>query len=123
MATGIFSTTRVASEGLALALVSAALAGITAARLTAGADNHGGLNGVTHAQVTLAAQRLATGDLNGASAWLPGVPVTLLRQHYADAFHLLTHVLAAITALAALATLHYLGSSERRRASSTPSRT
>jgi hypothetical protein len=38
----------------------------------------------------------------------------LLRQHYADAFHLLTYGLAAITVLAALATLRYLGVGERQ---------
>ncbi|SIO47238.1 MFS transporter [Paraburkholderia phenazinium] len=127
MATGIFSTTRVAGEGLALAMVSAALAGIVAARLTPVvaalaplAPGHklmaaGG--GAPRTAIDLAAQRLATGDLSGASTLLPGVSLAMLRQHYADAFHLLTYGLAAITVLAALATLRYLGLGDRQGAS------
>jgi hypothetical protein len=117
MATGIFSTTRVAGEGLALAMVGAALAGIVAARLAPGATAATG--GSLRTPIDLAAQRLATGDLNGASALLPDVPVALLRQHYADAFHLLTYGLAAITVLAALAALRYLGFGEGQGASVT----
>lgn len=121
MATGIFSTTSVAGEGLALAMVSAALAGFTAAglaplaatlarRVAPGAI--AGSSGPLRTPIDLAAQRLATGDLSGASALLPDVSPALLRQHYADAFHLLTYGLAAITVLAALATLRYLGAGE-----------
>jgi hypothetical protein len=130
MATGIFSTTRVAGEGLALAIVSAALAGITAARLaplagaltrvTPGAADAAATSGPARSTVVaLAAQRLATGDLSGASALLPGFPPALLKQQYADAFHLLTGVLAAITVLAALLTLRYLGPGGRSATSAT----
>jgi hypothetical protein len=127
MATGIFSTTRVAGEGLALAMVSAALAGIVAARLTPvvaalaplapGHKLMAAGSGAPRTAIDLAAQRLATGDLSGASALLPGVSLAMLRQHYADAFHLLTYGLAAITVLAALATLRYLGLGDQQGAS------
>ena len=111
MATGIFSTTRVAGEGLALAMVSAALAAIVAFRLRAAlpasAEAAGGSG------LAAAAQRLATGDLAGAAAGLPGVPLALLREHYVAAFQWLTEGLALVTVLAALATLVYLRSSDR----------
>jgi hypothetical protein len=111
MATGIFSTTRVAGEGLALAMVSAALAAIVAFRLRAvlpaSVETAGG-NGLA-----AAAQRLATGDLAGAAASLPGVPLTLLREHYVAAFQWLSDGLALVTVLAALATLIYLRSNDR----------
>ncbi|WP_341317350.1 MFS transporter [Paraburkholderia sp. IMGN_8] len=104
MATGIFSTTRVAGEGLALAMVSATLAGITALRLAPA-----GSAATDAGVVSRAAERLATGNLHGAAALLPGMPLALLQQQYSEAFRLLTYGLAAITVLAALATLRYLG--------------
>ena len=56
MATGIFSTTRVAGEGVALAIVNAVLAALAKARLAATVPQHG-------QDVSEAAQRLAIGDV------------------------------------------------------------
>ena len=96
MATGIFSTTRVAGEGVALAVVTAVLSALTASRL-AGADTKG------------AAQQLVTGDLAGAAAALPETGRALLVQGYGDAFGLLLWLLAAITVLTAIVVFLFLG--------------
>lgn len=75
MATGIFSTTRVAGEGIALATVSAILAALTqthvrrAAALAEGAQAH----------LAEAAARLAAGDLAHAAGALPGVARDVLQ--------------------------------------------
>jgi hypothetical protein len=105
MATGIFSTTRVAGEGLALAMVSAALSALVGARLRAALPS---LPGIDRDRLAAAAQQLATGDLAGAAARLPGVHAALLREQYVDAFSQLADGLAIMTVLAALATLYYL---------------
>ncbi|MDR6207489.1 MFS transporter [Paraburkholderia graminis] len=114
MATGIFSTTRVAGEGLALAMVSAALSALVSARLRAALSSLSSLSslpslpGIDRDRLAAAAQQLATGDLAGAAARLPGVRAAFLREQYVDAFSLLADGLAIVTVLAALATLHYL---------------
>jgi len=111
MATGIFSTTRVAGEGLALAMVSAALSALVSARLRAALSSLSSLPslpGIDRDRLAAAAQQLATGDLAGAAARLPGVRAAFLREQYVDAFSLLADGLAIVTVLAALATLHYL---------------
>ncbi|MGH8782448.1 MFS transporter [Paraburkholderia sp.] len=113
MATGIFSTTRVAGEGLALAMVSAALAALVGLRLRAALASTLGIESNPDNGLAAAAQQLATGDLAGAAARLPGLPVGVLREHYADAFRSLTDGLAFVTVLAALATLYYLRSDAR----------
>src|SRR5262249_18388150 len=108
MATGIFSTTRVAGEGNALAAVSAVLAtfaeAVIAERLVP-----------APAGAAEAAQRLATGDLRGAATMLPGAGATLLREAYGVAFGELSQMLAAITLLSALAALIFLGGLRRPR--------
>jgi MFS family permease len=96
MAAGIFSTTRVAGEGVALAVVTAALSALTAARL-----------GGPHASA--AAQRLVTGDLAGAASALPGFGRLHLVQAYEAAFGVLLLLLAAITLLAAVVVFVFLG--------------
>ncbi|MCB8881220.1 MFS transporter [Acidisoma cellulosilytica] len=95
MATGIFSTTRVAGEGVALALVSAILSALTAAHLPAGSAK--------------TAQRLATGDLAGAKTSLPGVPPALLVQSYSAGFETLLLLLTGITVLTAIVVFLFLG--------------
>jgi len=64
MATGIFSTVRVAGEGIALAVVGAALAALLARELTAiwPSMQHG----------SAVAQVLVTGNMQGALALMPG---------------------------------------------------
>lgn len=99
MATGIFSTTRVAGEGVALALVSAVLSALTASRLADGGDAH----------AAGAAQRLVTGDLAGAASALPEAGRAALVQGYGAAFATLLLLLTAITALTAVVIFLALG--------------
>jgi hypothetical protein len=95
MAVGIFNTTRVACEGVALAIVMAVLSGFTAAQLPA--------QGATSSlSATAAAQLLATGNVGEAAARLPGAGATVLVQAYETAFDRLLIVLAAITIVTAL---------------------
>lgn len=94
MATGIFSTTRVAGEGVALAIVNAILAGLARDRLAALVP-WGGL------EVRAAAQRLAMGDVHGTTAILPNLTVSEIHESYAVAFQHLCNVLIAITLVAA----------------------
>lgn len=102
MATGIFSTTRVAGEGVALAIVNAILAGLVKAGLAAVAPQHG-------EEVAKAAQRLAMGDVRGASAVLPNLTESEIHESYAVAFQHLSIVLIAITVVSALVIFVLLG--------------
>ncbi|AUH50079.1 MFS transporter [Chromobacterium sp. ATCC 53434] len=92
MASGIFSTTRVAGEGMALAVVGALMAGF-AGRALADA----GLSAPP-----AAAQRLASGNLAQAHALLPTADVGKLAQAYDWAFQQLLYLLIALTLLSAL---------------------
>ncbi|WP_430390099.1 MFS transporter [Dyella sp. 20L07] len=103
MATGIFSTTRVAGEGIALAVVGALLAGLMQAGL------HHALPMVESGQVASAAQRLAAGDLVHASVALPQASIAVMKASYAEAFHSVLRLLAMITAACALVVLCVLG--------------
>lgn len=101
MATGIFSTVRVAGEGVALAVVSAVLSALTS----------GHLNGE---QAREGAQKLVTGDLAGAAAALPQLARSALIEGYGEAFATLLHLLAGITVITAIVVFVFLG---RREAS------
>ncbi|MBR8042955.1 MFS transporter [Burkholderia cenocepacia] len=107
MATGIFSTTRVAGEGIALAIVGAVLAALAQAGLAHAA----GATGAADApDATLrAAARLATGDLTGAAAALPGVGRAALIASYTHAFDRLLIGLAVVTVLCAVVVFGFLG--------------
>ncbi|AZD66768.1 Sugar phosphate permease [Pseudomonas chlororaphis] len=94
MATGIFSTTRVAGEGIALALVVALLAGLLQLSMAAALPEH--------PQLPLAAQQLASGNLQASAALLPELGRELLLGLYAKAFTWLLYALIAITLVAAL---------------------
>lgn len=102
MATGIFSTTRVAGEGIALAAVSAILSAMTASHLTADAA-------ISGPEAMVAAQRIVTGDLAGAASMLPWIGRAALIDGYAGAFAALLLVLAAITVLTAVIVFLFLG--------------
>ena len=91
MAMGIFSTVRVAGEGVALAVVGAVLSILIAGRIQAA-----GLPGAAQA----AGQNLAIGDLAGALATLPGADAMAVR---------LLILLAAITTLTAIVVFLSLG--------------
>ncbi|TIW20336.1 MAG: MFS transporter [Mesorhizobium sp.] len=95
MAVGIFNTTRVASEGVALAIVMATLSGFTATQL--------GTRGLASpALAAAAAQLLATGNVGETAQHLPMANATVLIQAYETAFDRLLVVLATITFLTAI---------------------
>ncbi|MFY0479432.1 MFS transporter [Achromobacter marplatensis] len=106
MATGIFNTVRVSADGIAIAVVSALLALLIQAPLTAA------LPAATDGKaILMAANRAALGQLHEAAALLPGA-TALLQQSYDDAFRHVLHALAGIAVLTALAVYALLG---RRR--------
>jgi MFS family permease len=102
MATGIFNTTRVAGEGLALAVVGAVLSALTVGHL-AGA----GL-GPSESRVA-AAQRLVTGDLAAAQQLLPESGHDQLVAQYGLAFSSLLVVLTVITLVTAVVVFLFMG--------------
>ncbi len=101
MATGIFSTTRVAGEGIALALVSAVLSALTARHLAvdAGAAD----------RAAAAAQRLVTGNVAGAAETLPAANHAALIGGYGSAFATLLVILCAVTVITAVVVFVFLG--------------
>ncbi|CUX50397.1 MFS transporter [Agrobacterium genomosp. 13] len=96
MATGIFSTVRVAGEGIALSIVSAALSTLISASLS-------GLVPLSAALLNDAGQRLTVGDLAGAAAISSRIGDGVLQDAYQAAFSTLCWWLAAVTALCAIA--------------------
>lgn len=90
MATGIFSTVRVAGEGIALAVVGALLATLVEQHLPA----------TPLANAAEGAHRLAMGDLQQASTLL-NIDTAALRNSYEAAFHNLLYILALMTAISA----------------------
>lgn len=103
MATGIFSTTRVAGEGISLATVGALLAAFMHGGLTA---HFSGIN------VAQASQRLATGDLLQARRLLPDASVSQLQQIYGASLHHLLLCLVAITLASAVVVLFAMAGKE-----------
>lgn len=97
MATGIFSTTRVAGEGVALAIVSAVLSALIRSNLG------------TEGNATSAAQQLVTGDLKAAVASMPAIGHGGLVQGYGQAFATLLLLLTAITIVTAIVVVLFLG--------------
>ncbi len=106
MATGIFNTARVAGEGVTLAVVSAVLAALAHTSLTKLLPSDGS---VTAGQISEASQRIATGDVVGATSMLPHIAEGALTVAYAEAFQVLVHVLTGVTLLAAIAAFSFLG--------------
>lgn len=101
MATGIFSTTRVAGEGVSLAVVNALLALFVHTHLQ-------GLTTSPGAPLTEAAQRLASGSLPEAAHLLPTIGRGLLLDSYGSAFSTLSGLLIAITLAGALISIFLL---------------
>jgi hypothetical protein len=95
MAVGIFNTTRVASEGVALAVVVATLSGLIATQLSA-------RELTSPAEAAAAAQLLATGNISGTVQHLHLAGASALVQAYETAFDQLLIVLATITVLTAI---------------------
>lgn len=90
MATGIFSTIRVAGEGIALAVVGALLATLIEQHLPV----------TPLANAASGAHRLAMGDLQQVATLLNADTATL-KQSYEAAFHSLLYILALMTAISA----------------------
>ncbi|WP_175761664.1 MFS transporter [Burkholderia anthina] len=108
MATGIFSTTRVAGEGIALAIVGAVLAALAHAGLSLATTGTSDASDASDATLRAAA-RLATGDLAGAAAVLPGIGRAALLASYTHAFDRLLIGLAVVTVLCAGVVFAFLG--------------
>jgi len=105
MATGIFNTTRVAGEGLALAMVFAILSALIAYKLQETAHPDA-------SSIRETAQLLVTGNLAGAASALPAASQDALTQAYAAAFKLLLMGLAGVTVISATIVFLFLGSGE-----------
>ncbi len=107
MATGIFNTTRVAGEGIALAIVSALLASFIETNLRGAA-----FAGVDAQTLVGAANRLVMGDQLTASTMLAHATTAELVTLYGAAFRSLLYVLAGITVLSALMVFGFLSHSK-----------
>ncbi|WP_213993301.1 MFS transporter [Sodalis sp. dw_96] len=107
MASGIFNTTKVASEGITLAMVNALLASLTlfAVRQNVGQE------GVSR-NVGEAARQLAAGNLDKATSMLAPMGRPVLTGAYDSAFSMLLYVLAVVTLVAAGAVLVLLSPKE-----------
>ncbi|SNB66866.1 Major Facilitator Superfamily protein [Arboricoccus pini] len=108
MAAGIFNTTRVAGEGVALAIVTAVLAALLQSSLVNSLAN---MEAVSTTLIMNVAERLATGNLEQAKNLLPEVDRSFLAQSYADAFRVLTYILIAITIISSAIVFVILGRS------------
>lgn len=98
MAAGIFNTTRVASEGVALAMTVALLTGLVAHRLSLDTT-------LSPADLAHVAQRLVMGDVQQTGE----IPVTALRAAYLSGFNTLLQILAILTVLTAAMVYGFLG--------------
>ncbi|MDE1996780.1 MAG: MFS transporter [Rhizobiaceae bacterium] len=106
MATGIFNTTKVAGEGITLAMVNAILAAFASSALLRAISG-----GPTVDEIGEAARHLATGDLATAARLLPGTSPDVLAATYGSAFDALIYVLISITLVAAIVVFGLLGNS------------
>lgn len=102
MATGIFSTTRVAGEGVALAIVTAVLSAFTASNLSAEVGS----------PAAAMAQRIVTGNVMEARLLSPDTSHLELLKAYGDAFSGLLLILTGITALTAVVVFLFVGRGE-----------
>ncbi len=96
MAAGIFNTTRVASEGVALAITVAVLSALVAHHLKAS----------TAMDVSALAQQLVMGNTRQATAH---VPLESLRSAYLAGFNTLLQLLAGLTLLTGVVVFVFLG--------------
>ncbi|KMW44245.1 MFS transporter [Ralstonia insidiosa] len=104
MATGIFSTTRVAGEAIALAVVGAALTALIVAQT--------GTSGTVSAAAWMeAAHRTAMGNVSAALTLLPAGSGPMLTAAYGVAFAQLAHALAVVSVVSAAVVWGLLGRS------------
>lgn len=104
MAAGIFNTTRVASEGVALAITVAILTALVAHQLTVGAAVK-----LSPADVSDIAQRLVVGDIGHAVTAAAQIPLEVLRSAYAEGFNTLLKILSVFTLSIAAVVFLFLG--------------
>ncbi|MEN5032918.1 MFS transporter [Pseudomonas sp. Ps21-P2] len=104
MAAGIFNTTRVASEGVALAITVAVLTALVAHHLSI--SDSVKLSPVDYSTI---AQRLVMGDIQHASTEASQIPMTLLRSAYTAGFSTLLQLLAMFTLFTAAVVFLFLG--------------
>lgn len=106
MATGIFNTTRVAGESIALAVVAALLAAFAETGL------HDTLAGAAQAParqaLSEAAHWLSLGGVGEVTRLLPGLDHAEMLASFGRAFSSLVYVLAAITLLSAVMIFSFL---------------
>ncbi|MFV1944202.1 MFS transporter [Pseudomonas luteola] len=95
MATGIFNTTRVASEALVMALVFVAMSVLISQELA----THAGK--ITVEDIDRAARAVAVGQLAQASHHLPELSVVRLKHAYITAFQQLLAALSGLTVILA----------------------
>lgn len=107
MATGIFNTTKVAGEGITLAMVNAILAAFASSALWQALSGE-----QTTKVIGEAARHLATGDLAKAAELLPQASPGTLATAYGSAFDALTYVLIVITLAAAIVVFALLGNAK-----------
>lgn len=104
MATGIFSTTRVAGEAIALAVVGAVLSALIVAQM--------GTSGLVSAGTWMeVAHRTAMGNVLAALAVLPAGSGPMLTAAYGAAFTQLAHALAVVSVVSAMVVWALLGRS------------
>ncbi|MGE8258267.1 MAG: MFS transporter [Stenotrophomonas sp.] len=106
MAAGMFGTVRVAGEGIALAAVTALLAGLIGRHLPSAGPQ----------AIASASMYLVTGDLDTARAGLPQATVAELQQASGEALATLLRVLSVLTLVCAALLQLLLGRSEASHA-------
>lgn len=104
MAAGIFNTTRVASEGVALAITVAVLTALVAHHLSITSPVK-----LSDLDLSTLAQHLVMGDIGHASNAASQIPVSTLRLAYTAGFNALLQVLALFTLVTAAAVFLFLG--------------
>ena len=104
MAAGIFNTTRVASEGVALAITVAVLTALVAHHLSLSTSVQ-----LFAGDYSTIAQRLVMGDIQHASADASQIPLTVLRSAYTAGFNTLLQLLAMFTLFTAAVVFLFLG--------------
>ena len=102
MAAGIFSTMRLATEAVAIAVAGAILIGLTKHNLSAMLSNAGA--GIPASQINEAVNLVARGDINGAAAFVSpesrSTFVEMSKQSYTSALQSVFFVLSGISFIA-----------------------
>lgn len=115
MASGIFNTTKVASEGITLAMVNALLAALVLFSVKQTVAGHG-----ENLPIGAASRQLAAGNLDQAARMLAPLSRNTLSSAYDDSFTLLLYVLAVVTLAAAISVFILLSPKGDRAAQTDP---